>query len=100
MSKTSLFGKQLKESQESMDRCTDCHNITETLLKMVLNTTNQSIDQSNHTISRQSFTLEKVEVVVEKGEYAILRFRKLLDHLKNGRLTRQFPILYSLLVSR
>ena len=36
----------LKELQESMDRCTGCRNITEILLKMVLNII-QSINQSS-----------------------------------------------------
>ena len=35
----------LKEPKESMDRCTDCCNITEILLKVALNTI-QSINQS------------------------------------------------------
>ena len=37
----------LKELQKSMDRCTGCHNITEILLKMALNTI-QSINQATN----------------------------------------------------
>ena len=39
-----LFAKGLKELQESMDRCTGHHHITEILLKTALNTI-QSINQ-------------------------------------------------------
>ena len=38
-----------KKIQDSMDRCTGCHEITEILLKTMLNTT-QSINQHNMSI--------------------------------------------------
>ena len=42
-----LYGVLVKESQESNDRWTGRHDITEILLKTVLKPCNQSISQSN-----------------------------------------------------
>ena len=45
-----LFGKGLKEIQESMDRCTGHCDITEILLKTVLNTIQQQPHPRNWTV--------------------------------------------------
>ena len=42
-----IVGHSLKELQESINRCTGCCDITEMLLKTVLNTIQSTIDHSN-----------------------------------------------------
>ena len=58
----------LKEFQESMDRCSDCHDITEILLKMTLNTIQSIIMKKMKKILIQTHELPDKT----KGKFTLL----------------------------
>ena len=60
----------LKELQESMGRCTDCHNITEILLKMALNTI-QSISQQENVTQIMKLSFKRQKILCEKEKIQI-----------------------------